>query len=180
MSPHDPRLPIPAAIFARLSSRSLARVPGRSEARRRPSDRRSPGSRTHPRRLAVHRIPARSRGFIADSVRCRLPPCAQQSTPSASSSESRRDLDSRDAPAGRHLPGPRGRRPESRCTTRPISRNGPDSRFVQRSRSRRLRCFARPPQPDYSAHDRIHQTFSDFFTGVAREPTRRWLYHELA
>jgi hypothetical protein len=88
MSPHDPRLPIPAAIFARLSSRSLSRVSGRSEARRRPSNRRTPGSRTHPRRLAVHRIPARSRGFIADSVRCRLPPCAQQSTPSASSSES--------------------------------------------------------------------------------------------
>jgi hypothetical protein len=38
----------------------------------------------------------------------------------------------------------------------------------------------RLPQPYYSAHDRIYQTFSDFFTGVAREPTRRWLYHELA
>jgi hypothetical protein len=65
--------PILAAIFSRLSSRGLARVSGRSEARRRPSDRRSPGPRTHPRRLAAHRIPDRSRGSIADLARCRYP-----------------------------------------------------------------------------------------------------------
>jgi hypothetical protein len=73
MSPHDPKLPIPAALLSRLSSRSLARVSGRSEARRRQSDRRSPGPRTHPRRLAADRVPDRSRSSIAHLARCRSP-----------------------------------------------------------------------------------------------------------
>jgi hypothetical protein len=53
--------------------KSLARVSGRSEARRRPSDRRSPGPRTHPRRLAAHRIPDRSCGSISHLAGCRSP-----------------------------------------------------------------------------------------------------------
>ena len=71
--PHDPKLPIPAAILSRLPSRSLARVAGHSKGRSRPSDRRSPGPRTHPRRLAAHWIPDRSCGSIAHLARRQSP-----------------------------------------------------------------------------------------------------------